>query len=220
MYIQNSSTNKNLKLYNMKINVLKRILTLSICSLLIVSCGSSRKVSRIAVGENVDLSGKWNDVDSRMVSKDLINQVLDARWLNKFKNNNDNKQPVVIVGKVKNKTSEHIRTATFIKDLERELINSGEVEFVASKKERAEIREERMEQQGNASMETAKQMGNETGADFMLLGQINTITDAIDGEKIIYYQIDMELMNIETNKKVWAGFKKIKKYIGQDKYSM
>jgi uncharacterized protein (TIGR02722 family) len=204
----------------MKINVLKRILTLSICSLLIVSCGSSRKVSRIAVGENVDLSGKWNDVDSRMVSKDLINQVLDARWLNKFKNNNDNKQPVVIVGKVKNKTSEHIRTATFIKDLERELINSGEVEFVASKKERAEIREERMEQQGNASMETAKQMGNETGADFMLLGQINTITDAIDGEKIIYYQIDMELMNIETNKKVWAGFKKIKKYIGQDKYSM
>lgn len=202
---------------SIKINLL---FSLTLCLLVLTACGPSRKVSRLNVGENIDLSGKWNDVDSRMVSKDLINQVLDARWITKFKRANENKEPVVIVGKVKNKTSEHIKTATFVKDLERELINSGEVEFVASKKEREELREERMEQQGNASMETAKQMGNETGADFMLLGQINTITDAIDGEKVIYYQVDMELMNVETNKKVWAGFKKIKKYIGKDKYGM
>jgi uncharacterized protein (TIGR02722 family) len=204
----------------MKTRIFNVFGTLLLAMFILSSCGPSRQVSRIGVGENVDLSGKWNDVDSRMVSKDLINQVLDARWLNKFKMANSNKLPVVIVGKVKNKTSEHIKTATFIKDLERELINSGEVEFVASKDERNDLREERMEQQGNASQETTKQMGNETGADFMLLGQINSITDAIDGQKIIYYQIDMELMNIETNKKVWAGFKKIKKYVGQDKYEM
>lgn len=203
----------------MRKNLLKKICTLIFAAVLLASCGSSRKVSRINVGEAVDLSGKWNDTDSRLVSKDLIDQVLDARWLTKY-NRENGKQPVVIVGKVKNKTSEHIKTATFVKDLERNLINSGEVEFVASSKDRNELRQERQEQQGHASMETTKQMGNETGADFMLLGQINSITDAIDGEKVVYYQIDMELVNIETNKKAWAGFKKIKKYIGQDKYGM
>ena len=126
----------------------------------------------------------------------------------------------MVVGKIRNKSSEQIAVETFVKDIERELINSGKVTFVASKDEREQVREERKDQQDFASPETFKQFYKEIGADYLMTGVINSIQDAVEGEKVVFYQIDLELINIETNTKAWIGNKKIKKYIGQDKYSL
>ena len=158
-----------------------------------------------------DLSGKWNDTDSRKVSQEMIQDVLSQQWLNKF--NRKGRVPTVIVGKVRNLSHDHINTRTFIADIRRALINSGEVDFVASSEERGEIRSERRDQDLNASEATRKEMGNETGADFMLKGSINSIVDAIDGEQVRFYQIDLTLIDLSSNRMVWAGQQKIKKSI-------
>ncbi len=120
------------------------------------------------------------------------------------------KKPVIIVGNIKNNSSEHIQTMVFSKDIERELINSGEVTFVASSEERSELRDERSEQQQFSSMETAKRLANETGADFMLKGVISTQNDSFDGQSVKFYQVDLELINLESNEKVWLDSKKLK----------
>ena len=60
-----------------------------------------------------------------------------------------------------------------------------------------------------------KKFQQEAGADFMLRGDITTIVDQEGGEKVKYYQVNLELVNIETNRKAWIGEKKIKKYISQ-----
>ena len=127
---------------------------------------------------------------------------------------------MVIVGTIRNLTHEHISTGTFAKDLERALINSGEVEFVASAEERGELREERMDQARHSSEETAKPMGEETGADFMLKGSINSIVDQEKRKSVIFYQVDLELIELETHKKVWIGNKKIKKYVKKSRYGL
>jgi len=114
---------------------------------------------------------------------------------------------------------EHIPTDTFIGDIERAFINSGEVEVVANALERLDIRDERSDQEQFASPETIKRMRDELGADYMMTGVINSIEDQADGEKAIFYQIDLTLINIETNAKTWIGQKKIKKYIAKGKYS-
>ncbi|MCK4834898.1 MAG: penicillin-binding protein activator LpoB, partial [Gammaproteobacteria bacterium] len=159
-----------------------------------------------------DLSGNWNDTDSRLVAQEMIQDVLSRGWLTKF-NRSKGKAPTVIVGTVRNLSHEHINTRTFIADMERELINSGEVEFVASAKAREEIRSEMKDQDLHASEETRKAMGNEAGADFMMQGSINTIVDAVSGEQARFYQIDLTLIELGTNRKVWVGQKKIKKTI-------
>jgi PBP1b-binding outer membrane lipoprotein LpoB len=46
-----------------------------------------------------------------------------------------------------------------------------------------------------------------------LQGSINSIVDAHKRKKVVYYQIDLELTNIETNEVVWLGDKKIAKYV-------
>jgi PBP1b-binding outer membrane lipoprotein LpoB len=114
---------------------------------------------------------------------------------------------------VVNKSHEHINVETFTKDVERSLLNSGRVRFVASKSERDEIREERADQQEFASAETKSDFGEERGADLMMSGSINTIVDQEGKKAVIYYQINMELKEMESNEKVWIGEKKIKKYV-------
>jgi PBP1b-binding outer membrane lipoprotein LpoB len=109
---------------------------------------------------------------------------------------------------------------TFIKDLERALINSGEIDFVASSLERGELRDERIDQASHSSEETAKSEGEEVGADFMLKGSINTIQDKISGKSVMFYQVNLELINIETHKKVWIGEKKIKKLIKKSRFGL
>ncbi len=179
--------------------------------------GSSRKVTRIASDETTDISGRWNDTDSRLTAQAMIKDVLSRPWLSDFQMKHG-KKPTVIVGTIRNKSSEHIPVDVFVKDIERELINSGEVTFVASRTEREEVRDERIDQQKHASVETAKELGQEKGADYMLKGTINSIVDSFEGQRVIYYQVDLELIDLESNTKVWIGNKKIKKFIEQDSY--
>jgi len=121
------------------------------------------------------------------------------------------------VGEVRNLSHEHINVNTFVADLERAMINSGKVQFVASSTERKEIRDERKDQDLNASEATRKAMGEEKGADFMLKGTINTIIDTADKTQLRYYQVDLTLISLVDNRKVWVGQKKIKKLVERSK---
>lgn len=183
---------------------------------LIFSGCASTKVTRTSTDEVIDLSGRWNDTDARLTAEELISDVLSRVWLENFTSKEGSK-PVVIVGTIRNKSSEHIETETFVKEMERELINSGKVRFVASKLEREEVREERVDQQSQATEETAAALAAETGADFMLKGVITSITDAIEGKRVVTYKVDMELIDLESNEKVWIGSNEVKKFIKQSK---
>lgn len=187
-----------------------------IALVLFTGCTSNTKVTRVASDSVVDLSGRWNDTDSRLVSEEIVKDVVTKNWLMEFVSNNGEK-PVVTVGSINNKTSEHIQTDTFIKDIQRELINSGKVRFVASRTDRKEVRRERLEQQSFASEESTKRLAEEIGADFMLQGSIKSIVDAIDGKKVVFYQIDLQLVNTETNETVWIGGMKHKKQVSKAK---
>ncbi len=184
---------------------------LILASLLLAGCGTT-KVTRIDADETVDLSGAWNDTDSRLVAEEMIADALAHPWTSNFAGQ-AGRAPAVIVGTVRNFSHEHINMNTFVADIERALINSGRVDFVASSDERGEIREERVDQDLNASEETRNEAGQETGADFILKGQINTIVDAEEDEQVRYYQVDLSLISLADNRKVWLGQKKIKKLV-------
>lgn len=187
--------------------------------LLLGACASGPKVSRRESNEEIDVSGFWNDTDSRLVSEEMVADSLGRVWIDDWRGANGSK-PTVIVGSVRNRSSEHINTRTFTKDLERAFVNSGRVRLVASSDERGGMREERLDQLRNATIDTAKSMGKEVGADFMLIGGINTIIDAAAGKSVRFYQVELELIQLESNEKVWIGQKKIKKLVEQSRYRM
>jgi len=198
----------------MRVETTFRVMAAVAVLALVAGCTTTRTVQRVSVDEVRDLSGRWNDTDSRLVAEEMVSDVLRRPWLTDFKMSAGRK-PVVIVGTVRNLSSEHIQMGTFVKDIERELINSGVVRFVASSTERSEVRTERLDQQSHATEETAKRLAAETGADYMLKGGIKTVIDAVSGQQVKFYQIDMELIHVENNEKVWIGSKKIKKVVRQ-----
>jgi len=183
-------------------------------TLVISACSTS--VERLDADQQVDLSGAWNDTDSQVVAKGMVKDSLSHTWLPRFLKK-EGKEPTIIVGQIKNLSHEHINTNTFIANIERELINSGEVQFVASANARDEIRLERDDQAANATAETRNEMGQEYGADFMMQGQINTIIDTADSAQVRFYQVNLELLSMKDNRKVWIGEMKIKKLVKNGK---
>ncbi len=188
-------------------------------AVLFTACEPSNKITRIDAGTTTDLSGRWNDTDARLVADEMISDALSKPWLNQFSRSNQ-ASPVVIVGRVRNETMEHIDTEVFTKEMERAFVNSGTVSVVANSQEREDIRDEREDQQTNASYETTKKMAQELGADFMMIGNISSIADETVNKRhvVIFYTINLEFINVETNQKVWIGNKKIKKLIDRKNY--
>jgi len=175
------------------------------------------KVTRTPTDTVTDLSDRWNDTDAKLVAEEMIKDVLSRPWYSAFLKNSG-REPVVIIGTIRNLTTEHMDTDIFISDMERELINSGMVKFVASKDERNEVRDELVSQQDFSSMETAKKLAEETGADLMLQGSIKVIVEARDGVKSKFYQTDLQLISLQSTEKVWIGSKEIKKIVTKGAY--
>jgi len=170
----------------------------------------STTVERLDLSEAKDLSGAWNDTDSRLVSEEMIRDSLSRAWLQEWSGKS---KPAVIVGEVRNLSHEHINVNTFTLDVERALINSGKVDFVATKTERKGIREERKDQDIHAREDTRNPMGKELGADFILTGTINTIVDPSGSTQVRFYQVNMTLTSLADNRKVWIGQKEIRKLV-------
>ncbi len=185
-----------------------------LCAFTVTATACARKsVTRIEPTAVTDLSGRWNDTDSRLVANALIEQSLSHPWAEQYSSAHGGEVPTVIVGSFRNRSAEHIAVETFVNDLERALIGSGSVRLVAGGGERAEIRGEREDQQENARADTRARLAQELGADYMLLGEIQSIEDREGGESVVFYQVDATLVDVESNVRVWAGQHEIKKYI-------
>jgi len=176
-------------------------------------CATGKTVTRVSSDKITDLSGRWNDTDSQQVAQAIVTDCLAQPWLSVWKETNTGK-PTVIVGRILNKSHEHINVETFVKDIQKSLINSQRVKFVSSSVERGDVRGERLQQHnGHTSEQTQAGAGQEIGAEFMMKGSLLTIPDEEGSTKVMWYQINVELHNITSTEIVWIGQHKIKKVI-------
>jgi penicillin-binding protein activator len=195
-------------------------------SLLLISltastgCGPKKTVARVASDTQTDLSGNWNDTDARLTSEALINDCFSRPWLKKF-TTESGRPPKVRVRTIVNKTDEHIDAQVFVKNIERAMVNSGDVEVVAQTG--SELDSVHGEQDygasGRVSDESAPSIGNEEGADFVLVGRMASVLDQSGGVKAKFYKITFELISPTSAKKVWMGDHEIKKVIEQARAS-
>ncbi len=193
---------------------MKKLLALAALALPLLGGCAGTTVKRVDTAAVIDLSGRWNDTDARLTAQEMVADCLSKPWLAQAEPDSASMEaPTVIVGTIRNNTSEHIDTGVITNALQAELINSGKVRFVAGKNERGEIREERLDQDTNASEATRKAQGQELGADYMLTGSISSVEDKEGGKAVVLYQVDMKLVNMKTNQIAWVGQKRIKKFI-------
>lgn len=182
--------------------------------LLVSGCAPSTVVSRVQDQRDIDISGYWNDTDSRLVTEELTHDAIERPWLAAYEQRL-RRPPVVIFAGIENRTAEHITQQSFLNSIQRELLNSGRVTFVVDAQEREKLRSERASQTGNATVGTASPVGQEVGADLLMSGDISYIEDAARRTELRVYQVDMRLIDLRDNRIVWAGQKIIRKVIGR-----
>ncbi|MBY0433923.1 MAG: penicillin-binding protein activator LpoB [Cyclobacteriaceae bacterium] len=178
--------------------------------ILLSSC--ARSVTRVDPSQSMDLSGRWNDTDSREVANAMIADLLASEKFKAYAKE-VGKKPAIIVGLVRNKTSEHIDADNYIKKIELAIFNSGVADLVESDTFRDKLRVERAQQQDFADPSTIAQWGKETGANLMLFGDMTSETDVYQKRRVVNYITTLFLTDMETNKRVWYGQKEIKKFV-------
>lgn len=192
--------------------MLGRITLCLLPALLLCACTPTREVSRVDPNAPIDVDYRFNDVDARQVYQGMVGDALYRNWLDRF-GQASGRKPVVVVGPVRNDTQQYIDTQMFTTQFERELLNSDRVRFVAMPDQRDAIRTERAQGQEWSRPETRKQMRNELGADFILIGRVaDDQPRALSGRSgVSYYQVTLEMIDLESNEKVWIGVQEVKK---------
>lgn len=201
---------RNFDLYMQKLSLMSRSLWVGMIILLLAGC--ARSVTRIDPGTQIDLSGRWNDSDSRQVAEKMINQLLNSESFKDY-SKQLGKKPAIIVGQIRNKTTEHIDADAYIKKMEMAIYSSNVADLVESDAFRDKLRQERAEQQDFADPKTVAQWGKEVGANLMLFGEMTSETDTYQKKRVVNYTTTLFLTDMETNKRVWYGQEEIKKYV-------
>jgi len=181
---------------------MKKFLLILVMVVLLSACATG--VTRIDAGTVTDLTGYWNDTDVRIVCEALVADILNSPRVN-MAIGRLGREPVVLVGRFRNESSEHIDTAIITTNMETAIFNSGRMNFVAGGAIREELRAERQDQLFFTSEQTAASLANETGADFMLFGTVRSIVERAGNETIRTYFVSAELTNLETNERMWMG---------------
>ena len=173
----------------------------------LAGCSSGPTVENVDPTTEGYVSGRWNDSDARAVADELIPQALSSPWMYSFRAVHDDTRPRLVVGDIENNTSEHINIDVFMNEIERVMINSGTVRFVADPEVRAALMEEVEWQEGMAKGGGVSGAVAEgvLGADFMLMGTVSSIVDQADKKAIVFYQVDLTLYDLRNWEKVWIG---------------
>ena len=180
--------------------------------LIITAFSCQHSVTRISPDTAIDLSGRWNDTDSKMVADQMILELVESDKFKEFAKQKGSK-PVIVISSIRNKTSEHIDADNYIKKFEMVIHNSNLADIVESDEFRDKVRQERAGQQDFADPATAKAWGKETGADLMLFGDMTSETDTYNKKRVVNYITTLYLTDIETNRRVWYGQREIKKLV-------
>lgn len=176
-----------------------------------------RTVRRMDEGEEVDLSDTWTDQDSRQVADTMVADMLSFDWIETWRTRRreqglDQREPVVLIQEVRNLSHEQIPVGTFLNDITRAGTRSGEVRFVVGGQQREAIRAERAQQVEFARGDTVAEQQAETGAAFVMTGEINSTVQESGRNRQVTYIVDLRLVDIATNEEVWQGRETIRKF--------
>ena len=152
------------------------------------------------------LDDKFGENDMQLISNQLVDSLAKSEKIAKLA-----QSPVVMVGRVRNRTSEHIDVKSITDKIRTALIKSGKFRF-ADKEAREELAEEYEYQGGKfVDKKTAKGAGKQIGVDFLITGDVASNVQEVGNDKVVYYKTTLNLINLETNIIEWSDEKEIRK---------
>jgi len=152
------------------------------------------------------LSDQFNENDLQLIAKKMVESLSQSSAFAQIQG-----RPVLVVGRMKNSTSEHIDMTSLADKMEVQLAKTGKFQFV-DKGARQEIAEE-YEYQGSGYVTPgqAKGPGQQASADYLMTGEISSIVQEVGADKLVYYKMTSKLHNLRTGIIEWTDEKELRK---------
>jgi uncharacterized protein (TIGR02722 family) len=180
-----------------------------LAALTLGGCSTERAFTK---GEYTDpneidlLSDEWAPSDLQLIAKKIVTDLQQSPAFAQIQG-----RPVVVVGKLKNSTSEHIDMQSLADKVQTQLSNTGKFAFT-DRASRQDVAEE-YEYQGSGYVrpDQAKGPGQQVGADYIMTGELASIKQRVGSDEFIYYKMTAKLTNLRTGLLEWTDEKELKK---------
>jgi uncharacterized protein (TIGR02722 family) len=152
------------------------------------------------------LSDQFNENDLQLIAKKIVDSLAGSPAFSQIPG-----RPIIVVGKMKNSTSEHIDMRSLSDKVEVQLQKTNHFVFM-DKGARQEIAEE-YEYQGSGYVkpDKAKRPGEQASADYLMTGEISSIVQEVGADKLVYYKMTAKLHNLRSGIIEWADEKELRK---------
>jgi uncharacterized protein (TIGR02722 family) len=191
-----------------------RIVSLAFVSaaLALTGCTNNWNVERRDPKTVTDYDYRFDEDDAREVANTMIPDALDKPWIHRWNATHNGQPPLIVLGNVQNKTEDYINSDIFTDPIQEALLNSGRVRVKAEKDLREDLRDERLDTKFN-DPDTIKAIAKEINADYMMVGTVKDQKERSRNDRkiISFYQVTMELIDIETAEKVWIKTHEVEK---------
>ena len=189
---------------NMNKNSKAFFLACILIAVLFSACGTKVQYGDANAVETLTVD--FGSTDLQMIAAKMVNSMLSSPVIQ------EQHRPVVQVASVQNKTNEHIDTKAITDKIRTTLIQSGKVRFSAGESRDLVNRElEYQSGSGYVDSNTRKRIGKQVGSDYLLTGAVSSIKKRRGKTVDVYYQITMNLVNLETGLIDWSDEKDIRK---------
>ncbi|MBD65797.1 MAG: hypothetical protein CME62_11360 [Halobacteriovoraceae bacterium] len=191
--------------------------------LLVLASCSSFKAERVddktADEKGLSITDKWMGEDTRRAVDTLIEQMKNHKGYKRAMAQSGG-APKVFIAEVQNNTSEaYFPIDDFNDEFLMELSSMGDFVLVDAKARDKILEEVTYQNDGMVDPATAKQIGKQLGADFMIFGNVYMKPQKRDGKTIKEYSVNLRMTNIEKATEVFRLRTRINKFSDQSSYS-
>ncbi len=151
------------------------------------------------------LDDRFSENDMQLIAKKMIQSMAGSNIAG------SNGVPVVMIGKMRNRTAEHIDMTMLSNKVRTQLLQSGTFRFADVVNRRDIAEEYEYQQSGYVNPEQAKGPGSQTGAEYLLTGTLTANVQQVGKNKLIYYKATFQLTNLLTSEIAWTDEKEIRK---------
>ncbi len=152
------------------------------------------------------LDDRFSENDLQLIAKTMVNSLIASPLIS-----GNAATPAVLVGKMRNRTTEHIDMLALSDKVRTALLQSGKFRFVDGEN-RSDIAEEyEYQRSGYVDPAQAKGPGHQTGADYMLTGTLTSNVQEVGKDKLVYYKATFQLTGLRSSEIIWSEEKEIRK---------
>jgi len=186
------------------LRVLGPFTTAAALCLCLCACAATAQYGDPAAQETLTID--FGSTDLQGIAEQMVGSLLASPLVQ------EGSRPVVIVGRIVNRTDEHIDTRSVADKIRTTLLQSGRVRFVADEV-RDEVVRELDYQAGSGLVDpaTRKRLGHLVGPGYVMTGRITSIRKTAGRKTDLYFLFTLEVVELETGLIRWSAQKEIRK---------